>query len=582
MLKFLISDRSDDPQQRVLRNAYMMDSDHAAIRAELFFDQNLLLCRKRETGAASFASLYEVGECGQLTLQTCLLPDRDEPYLLALELVRHRIMLIYNKMEEWGMFDLPENHSVTRRFERARRLFIDAICVRHSNAMEADRLAKDALVCAIDGSEELALAHAEILLSRRRATGNLPRFPIGSGVALNQVHERIRTSLTSNFDFVCLPLPWRKLCASASEYDWTRTDEWVEWASRMRLPVIGGPLISFDPNTLPDWVYIWQHDFEHMRDLVYEHIERVVARYRNVIQSWTVLSGLHVNEHMPFNLEQVLDLTRTAAMLVKRLAPQSRVIVELVQPFGEYSATNPRSIPPVMYVEQLIQNNMPMDALGLRLAVGHAVSGQYARDLMQISHLLDQYASYGKPLHLSVAAPSDTITSMMIQSPDGQTPADAQGGFWRRPWSSQVQGRWLEAIFTIAMSKPLVESVSWQEFIDHPESEVPLCGLVSEALQPKPAFKRLVSFRQRLTGRASWPQTSPTADRVPGPSEGDQGSGPPSSPITGQPIDPIVAQQAHAPEEDGADSALRHVTDASDPPITLPDKASTKHHGKRP
>jgi len=36
----------------------------------------------------------------------------------------------------------------------------------------------------------------------------------------------------------------------------------------------GVGLVNFTEYNLPDWIYIWEHDFETIRDLVYEHIRR--------------------------------------------------------------------------------------------------------------------------------------------------------------------------------------------------------------------------------------------------------------------------------------------------------------------
>src|SRR5690606_38982059 len=113
---------------------------------------------------------------------------------------------------------------------------------------------------------------------------------------------------------------------------------------------------------------------------------------------------------------------------------------------------------------------------------------------------LDQFAGFGKPVYLTVAAPSETVTQMMLASPDAGVPVDPNSGYWRRPWSAVVQSHWLEAIFQIAMSKPFVEAVSWCDLVDHPEIELPLSGLLSEDLQPKGAFRRLLTFRRHLTG----------------------------------------------------------------------------------
>ncbi len=503
MHRFLLFEEGRPATSVVLRNAYMIGADGSAMRADIAFIDGEIRCQKRESGVAAFATQVPVGDCGELTLQTCLLPERDEPYLLMLELARHRLMVLYNKLEDWGMFDIGPDHPVTKRADLARRLFIEALCYQRDDAAKADRLARDALIAAIDGSEELALAHADLLLSRRRATGSLPRHPIGCGVRLDQTNERLRAGLQANIDILYLPTPWKMLAPESSDYNWGPMDNWAEWAARHRMSIIAGPVVNFQPHSLPNWLYIWEHDYETVRDLIYEHVERVVTRYRNMVLAWNVVSGLHVNNHFTFNFEQLMDLTRMATMQVKKIQPAARALIEIQQPFGEYYSSNQRSIPPLMYADLAIQGAINFDGFSLKLLMGQAVPGQYTRDLMQISNLLDQFAGFGKPVYLTVAAPSEMVTQVMLASPDAGVPVDPNSGFWRRPWSQVVQSHWLEAIMQIAMSKPFVESVVWCDLVDHADIELPLGGLLSEDLQPKGAFRRLLSFRRNLLDPAA-------------------------------------------------------------------------------
>ena len=189
MLKFFVPDSAGPIGSWSSSNAYLVGADGHAKRSEVEFDEGVITFKSREAAAAAAFVQQDTGECGELLLQTCLLPQRAKPYLLNLELARHRIMLLYNKLEDWGMFDLASNHPVTRRAALARQMFVEALCIQNIDPAGADKLARDSLVAALDGSEELALAHAEILLGRRRSTGALPRHPIGCGVALDQAHE---------------------------------------------------------------------------------------------------------------------------------------------------------------------------------------------------------------------------------------------------------------------------------------------------------------------------------------------------------------------------------------------------------
>ncbi len=513
MLKFQVFKDGKAPERFPLRNAYLLGADGNAMRGEITYDQGLVICRKRETGVCSIAMQHEAGECGTLTLQTCLLPERDEPYLLNLELARHRLMMLYNKSEDWGMLDIKSDHPASKRMDRARKLFIEALCYRKDDPAQADQLAQQSLSASIDGSEELAVAHADLLLVRRRTTGAIPRHVIGAGVALDCKHSHLREGMVAHFDFLSIPMPWKVIAPEEGDYHWDVLDEWVDWARANDLPVIGGPLVSFEPSNLPDWLFIWEHDYETVRDLIYEHLEKVVSHFKDRISSWNVVSGLHINNHFTMAFDQLMDLTRLSAMAVKKIQPNAKVLVEIREPFGEYYGSNQRSIPPMMYADLLVQGGINFDAFTLKLLMGQAVSGQHTRDLMQISNLLDQFAPMSHPVNVVLGVPSGSVTEPMIASLEAGQRVDADSGYWRKPWTSGVQSTWLDAVLHIALSKPFVETLTWAQIIDHPQVELPMGGLVTEQMQPKSSLKRLATFRRSLASVNGQAKETPHAQQ---------------------------------------------------------------------
>ncbi|MEX0887476.1 MAG: endo-1,4-beta-xylanase [Phycisphaeraceae bacterium] len=500
MLKFLVFDQDQPPTDWPLRNTYLLGGDGTPImRGEIVFEDGAIVAEKREAGAAALVLQHEVAELGELTLQTCLLPERDEPYVLSIELARHRVMILYTRLEDWGLFELDPDHPVTERTEQARQLFIEALSVQGEDTLAADRLAQQSLAIALDASEELALTHSQIMLNRRRRTQTLPEHPIGCLAPFEMSQDRVlRQALPGNIDFLHLPTPWKSLAPEEGDYNWQVMDAWVRWARKHQMPIVAGPLLSFDTFNLPDWLFIWEHDYETVRDLAYEHIDRVINRYKEHVSVWYAASGLHLNRHIAFNFEQLMELTRLAAMRVKKLAPQAKSIIELREPFGEYYATNARSIPPMTYADLVVQAGISFDGFGLQFLMGQSQPGHYARDLMQISTMVEQYTAFGKPVYFTAGAPSEPVTQMMIADADASEPVDDNSGYWRRPWSGQVQGHWLEAVMQIALSKPGVEGVAWQELNDHRAMALPLSGLLTEELEVKDAFSRLVSFRKSL------------------------------------------------------------------------------------
>ena len=76
------------------------------------------------------------------------------------------------------------------------------------------------------------------------------------------------------------------------------------------MPMIGGPLINFDPAYVPEWMFIWEHDYDTLRELAYDYVQKVVQRYRRAISVWNVVAGVHTNSAFILSFEQVIELTR--------------------------------------------------------------------------------------------------------------------------------------------------------------------------------------------------------------------------------------------------------------------------------
>lgn len=523
MLKFLIYQEDQPHSPFVLRNAHLLGADSIGVRGTIRIDGQVITCEKRATGPAALALCYELPDVGLLTLQTCLLPDRDEPYVLSIELARHRLMMLLAKQEDWMLFDLPADHPAMRRATLARTLFVKAL--NAAEPADAHRVAEQCLIAAVDASEELALAHADILYKRRLESGQFHRGVFGCGIALDQQSDTLRSTLHNSFDYLMLPTPWRQIEPHEQERDFAALDTWAEWAYRHRMPILAGPVLSFEPSVAPDWLAVVEHDYESVRDILYEHVERIVTRYRNVVTLWNVVSGIHVNMGFDFTLDQLLDLTRMSIMLVRKIQPNAKTLIEITHPFGEYYADNPRSIPPMIYADMVLQAGIPIDAFGVRIVMGRATNGQYARDLMQLSAMLDKFNGLGKPVHVTGAAvpskpcdePFEPITNGHGNGGVGDglgtpsRPPDGDSGYWRKPWSTLVQSHWLEAIYAIALSKPYIDSIAWLELADHAESALPNGGLAHDDLRAKGAFHRVTALRKSLHAEAAAARNAATS-----------------------------------------------------------------------
>jgi hypothetical protein len=487
---------------------------------------------------------------GLLMLQTTLLPDRARPYLLAIELARHQIMVLLNKLEDWQLTELPPEHPVLQQFELARDNFTAALVAQNKKVdgssdasrggyhAEANQKAAAALGLALEAGEELALIQAARQLKGRLsgetykaavaalaksspeaiplgapvvAPGSghatLPGVPlIGCAISPGAMNENLAKAGTGSCDFLTMPLRWVDLEPVEGKYNFTTTDRWIEWAVRTaKLPLVGGPIVDLRPRSAPDWLFIWENDYDTLRDLVFEHIQAVVTRYRKTISRWTVASGLHVNTNFKISFEQILDLTRLSVMLVKKLHPTARVQLELQQPWGEYLVQNKRSIPPYVYAEAALTTQLPIDAISLRIQMGHAEPGAATRDMLSLSAMLDKYAALEKPIFVTaVGAPSQPIAPRpYVPRVGAEATVPYEPGYWRSPWSESQQALWMTHALSVIASKPYVQGVCWHELYDAPGDptdapEMPFGGLVDKDGKPKLALQRLGDIRRCL------------------------------------------------------------------------------------
>ncbi len=483
MLRFAVYDDQGPAADWPLVNAHLVGPDEIPVGGEISFAQGVISCRKRGAQAVALCLQYDAGSMGRLMIQTCLLPDRAEPYILSVELGRHRVKMFIAKSEEWLMFDLSADHPAVKLWEEARRILAEAWT--QADPRRADRMGRRSLIHAIDASERLALAHAEILLHRRFAQRPAPPTTLGVRIWPQRDSQPLKDLIAKDFDLLVVPINWKELEVQEGKYEWEHLDRWMQWANVQGKPIVAGPLLDFSKRALPEWMYVWQHDFDTTRDLSYDHIERIVERYKGVVNIWNIASGLNTNENFVFNSDQMIDLARMAALLGRQSRKGARTMIELAQPFGEHAAFNSDSLHPMTFIDRLVQEGIRLDAVGVQLLFGSADHGRAARDLMQISSMLDKFFLLEIPI---------LISTMGVPS----LSSAPEAGHWHEEWSPAQQAKWISRLFPICLSKPFVESIFWTDLFDYPDAELPNAGLISDAGKPKPALSRLIGLRKHL------------------------------------------------------------------------------------
>jgi len=529
--------RDEDEGRISLGHAYLFEQRGVASPGSIELESGLLRAAKTVPRTVGIGIQYDVQDpdepgssLGRLLLQTCLLPDREEPYLLSFELARRRIMMMLEELEERGLFGLPSDDPVMTRFTQAREAFLQALVLQRKKpderlagfSLEADVQAKRAISLSIAAGEELISRESDRLIEKRatgeeyeaafkraRATPEGDAIPagapvrapaasyavvrgmprVGCAVDTRAISEPITSAVAKSCDFVVIPMRWIDMEPSEGAYSFAATDKWIEWAVRTgRKNITAGPLVDFRRSAVPEWLHIWENDYETLRELVYEHVRQLVIRYRRTIGTWTLTSGLHASRDFSLAPEQAIDLTRVCAMVLRKLHPKATLQVEVSQPWGDYA--DPKGdLPPTLYCQLLSEAAVSFDAIALRLQMGSPAPGGGVRDLLSISHVLDRYAEFERPLAVSACgAPSSNV---------GENP-----GWWKSGWTPDTQAKWLEAVGRLAASKPYVRSFAWHQLgegqTDRKPIEMESGGLVTMGGEPKPGLAKLALLRREL------------------------------------------------------------------------------------
>lgn len=474
--------------------AHLFGQDEIPVRGQLELVEGELVAHRHGDTAVGLSTLWEVEGFGKVLLQTTRLPEKTKAYNLHVELARGRLLRISQKREEWGMTDLTLDKQNYELIDQALDSFIEALGKLDEPA-EAASLADRSLSFAMRAGEEMSLAHAKMFLDRRSSSQGFARHIFGCCFDPARIGDQTYLKyVKDNFNFVTVPLTWRQIEPNEQEHNFEWLDECINWLWRNRIAVKLGPLVSFSPQAVPDWLFIWENDFEQVREMAYEYVTNVVQRYQNRVQAWDVASGLNADNCFKFSFEQIIEMTRSVALAAKRVSHRSLVLIEMTEPWGEYYAVNQRTIPPFIYADMIGQSGVNFDGFGIKLRFGRGGGGMRARDLLELSSLLDRFAVFGKSVHLAG-----------VQVPSQRDPRDANGrigeaGFWHGSWSEQTQADWLEQAYQIALSKPYVESITWQDLVDRDDTVLQNGGLLRKDLSPKPAFERLCRLKDLLIG----------------------------------------------------------------------------------
>ncbi|QDU97255.1 hypothetical protein [Lignipirellula cremea] len=424
---------------------------------------------------------------GEVLLSTASLMERPRPYHLTIELARGALNRLRNQWANWKAAGLRTSPQLPELVQETTRLFFQAV-TDASDAAESD--AQRCIALTLDAIDLLAADYSQQVLQIRHQSAPKLATLLGCNTEIKPLNKAETEQFLATFNLAATPLCWKSIEENAGERDWTAVDQQIQWCRNQGLKVCAGPLLRIDSHDLPDWIYLWDDDFENIQSCVIQQVQAAVKRYIGSVHIWNCAAGLNLAGDLTLSEEQKLKLAVTAIDAVREVDRKAPLIITFDQPWAEYLRTEAFDLSPLHFADALIRADLGIAGIGLEINLGYSPRGSLFRDPLEFSQQIDRWAVLGLPLILFLTVPSSN-------TPDPNSRRNCQVHLGDKSWTPEDQRDLVERLVPLLISKQSVHGLVWSQRCDANPHEFPHGGLFDAQHEPKPALESLRSLREK-------------------------------------------------------------------------------------
>lgn len=477
-----------------VQRGYLSGTDGRVFPTRIEIDGLVVGCRRSSSESGKLHVAWPVPGFGRPVLQTTSLPEREEPYLLPVELARGELVQVRNQAAAWELAGMQMPGELQPLVKQAYRAFSRAASSQEDVPASCG-FATEALQATCRAAEVLCQGFTRQALAGRQQ--RYPHLPASLGCELGGPLTPEQSDLfCAAFNAVTIPVRWTQIETSEGNYRWEPIDELATWAEQQRLILRGGPLIDLGPGGLPEWLSRWEHDIFNLQSFVCDFVETAIARYVGRIRLWEIAARFNTGGALTLSEESRLSLVVRVLEVARQVDEEAQLWLRVDQPWGEYQARGQHRLSPLQVVDALLRSGVSLAGVNLEIATGYQPRGTPYRDQLDFSRLVDSYSVLGVPLHITLMAPSS-----LGPDPNAVPDLEIDPRGWPAACDEEQQAKWLERCLPLLMAKPAVAGVSWGTFSDADPHEFPRSGLLHADGTPKSALERLIEYRQTLGGR---------------------------------------------------------------------------------
>ena len=452
---------------------------------------NLLLVRPEIKGTGTVHIPFAHPGYGIMVRSTETLQQRSRPYLLLKELGRGELGRLLRLLQEWKTFGFVPSDAIDRKIRGMIHSFGSMVTSDETNPA-VERAAAELFQHLGSLGTHLVDQFFEHTVTRQRSQACLA---IPWGVFLGREtpenllekfrsllnHDAIRPAFDETFQFVAATPSWKVVEPSPGKFQWEPVDQYFNLIEKLGKTPLVGPILSFDPASLPRWVLKKIDNHESLEDAAVRYTIEFVKRYRRRSSHWIISGNIFSSPECGFSIGRGAALICDLVREVKYAIRDKTVLVTIDQPCGDYYRTNDCPLPFIAIIESLASVRS-LDGFLLDFKLGMGQRDTLPRDPILLSRHLDQWNIWGKKLFVSFSVPS------------------RWNGFQERETDDQpkqAQQEWAVRMILMSLTKRNIHGIFWNPLLDT-SGEQP-DGLIGTDGQTKPVLHEIAALRQMVT-----------------------------------------------------------------------------------
>lgn len=494
VLKFQLTAPDSASRLSDLRKAYVTGLDRTPSRLSVEFRQGVMVCLRESNESGRLFVPWPVERFGTPIVGTATLGERREPYNLAVELARGKLNDVRNQLADWRQMGLRAPLELDALLAEAQSAFIKA-ATASNDAEVSYTFAQRSLASTFLAGECLTETYTtQVLQTRLAAAPKLPTQLVGA-IEGDPKSAPWAASFPSVFNAARVGCTWRSIAPSEGQFRWDEIDAQIAWCRKHNLAVQAGPLLEFRPNALPDWIWLWEGDFDTILGLVVDLVRNAVQRYRGKVPLWHIAHRPASMDFLGLSEEEQIRIAARAVQVARQADPGAQFSIGVERPWAEWMGGSPFQLGPLHLADYLVRADLGLAGITIEVAPGYSAPGSHFRDLFDFSRLLDLYALLNLPLHVWMTFPSSSAPD-----PLADAAVHVETAQWPAPPDAATQANLAAKWIALAAAKPFVRSVAWTQMTDAAPHLFPHGGLFDAQQEPKPLLPWMRAFRQELLG----------------------------------------------------------------------------------